>query len=141
MNEQFSTMLSRLRRNANLTNLELAEQAQVSRSLIPGLQSGKRRIAQHQATKIGKALGLEDDALERFVFSAINNCSKKLLNESLAYPAELLNLLARQLRLAGIQPEQVDGCVVEEGREESEVAIRLKDGRQARLETKLALAA
>jgi transcriptional regulator with XRE-family HTH domain len=141
MNERFSELLSRLRRKAKLTNVQLAQLAKVSRSLIPGLQSGKRRIGEYQARKLGMALGLEGRELEGFIFAAINGCTEKVLQESLAYPAELLNLLARQLRLAGIQPDQVRGCVVEEGTEESEAEIFLKDGRQVRLETRLALAA
>lgn len=141
INERFSELLSRLRRKAKLTNVQLAELAKVSRSLIPGLQSGKRRVGEYQARKLGVALGLTGDALDSFIFAAINGCTEKVLQDSLAYPAELLNLLARQLRLAGIQPEQVRGCVAEEGAQESEAEIFLKDGRQVRLETKLALAA
>ena len=141
MNERFEVLLSRLRKQANLTNDELAELAVVPRSLIPGLQSGKRRIGEHQARKIGAALGLDGQGLERFVFSAINNCTEKVLKESRAYPAELLNLAARQLKAAGIEPEQVVGCVVSQEGDDSEVAILLRDGGEARLETKLEVTA
>ena len=141
MNEPFSTLLSRLRRNAKLTNIELAQQARVSRSLIPGLQSGKRRIGEYQARKLGVALGLAGDALDEFILRAIDECSEKLLRASLPYPAPLLNLLARQLRTAGIEPDQVSECVVIEDSDEAEATIHLNDGRTVRLETKLALAA
>lgn len=141
MNEPFSTLLSRLRRQAKLTNIELAQHANVSRSLIPGLQSGKRQIGEFQARKLGTALGLAGDVLDSFILRAIDECTEKILRASLPYPASLLNLLARQLRMAGISPEQVSGCVVAEDKDSSEAAIQLKDGRQVRLETKLALAA
>ncbi len=141
MNEPFSTLLSRLRRQAKLTNIELAQHANVSRSLIPGLQSGKRCIGEHQARKLGTALGLVGDALDTFILRAIDECTEKVLKASLPYPAPLLNLLARQLRLAGIQPDQVSDCVVDEHRDKSEVAIHLRDGRKVRLATTLVLAA
>ena len=141
INEPFSTLLSRLRRRAKLTNIELAQQAKVSRSLIPGLQSGKRQIGEYQARKLGTALGLADSALDHFILKAIDECTEKVLKASLPYPAPLLNLLARQLRLAGVQPDQVAGCVVNEDPDESEVALHLNDGRKVHIETKLALAA
>ncbi len=141
MNEPFSTLLSRLRRQAKLTNIELAQQANVSRSLIPGLQSGKRCVGEYQARKLGTALGLTGDALDTFILRAIDECTEKVLKESLPYPAPLLNLLARQLRTAGIQPDQVSGCDVVEDHDEAEATIHLQDGRKVRLETKLALAA
>lgn len=140
MKERFSELLSRLRKQSNLTNLELAELADVPRSLIPGLQSGKRRIGEYQARKLGTALGLDGRNLEHFVFCAINNCTEKVLKDSQAYPAELLNLAARQLKAAGIGPEQVIACVIEQKRDESQVAILLRDGGEARLETKLEMA-
>ena len=141
MNEPFSSLLSRLRRNAKLTNIELAQQANVSRSLIPGLQSGKRCVGEYQARKLGTALGLTGDALDQFILRAIDECTEKVLRSSLPYPAPLLNLLARQLRMAGIQPDQVSGCVVTEAEDESEATIHLNGGRKVRLATKLALAA
>ena len=141
MNEPFSTLLSRLRRNAKLTNIELAQHANVSRSLIPGLQSGKRCVGEYQARKLGTALGLTGDALDEFILRAIDECTEKVLQASLPYPAPLLNLLARQLRTAGIEPDQVSECFVIEASDESEATLHLNDGRKVRLETKLALAA
>ena len=75
--KSFSEQLSTLRQNAQLTNQELADDAHVPASLIAGLQSGKRRIGEYQARKIGKALNLTGADLESFIFNAINNCSEK----------------------------------------------------------------
>ena len=104
MQNNFSTTLSVLRRRAALTNIQLADRAHVSRSIIPGLQSGKRCVGEFQARKIGAALQLEGKELEAFIFCGINRCTEKILKQAQAYPAELLNLLALQLRRAGILP-------------------------------------
>ena len=127
----FSQKLSNLRKQANLTNQELADLAHVPASLIAGLQSGKRCIGQLQATKIGKALGLDGQALESFIFDAINNCTEKVLEESKGYPAELLNLLARILKHGGIGPQQISHCMINaEGAD-----ILLANGSKAKLVT------
>ena len=141
MKNDFPQRLSRLRRAAKLTNLELSELAPVSRSLIPGLQSGKRCVGPFQATKLGVALGLTGKELDSFIYSGINRSTEQVLLESQAYPAELLNVIAKQLKLAGISPDRIDDCVVEQGADTSTVGITLTDGSQAHLETKLELAA
>jgi len=131
----FSEQLSTLRQDAQLTNQELADDARVPASLIAGLQSGKRRIGEYQARKIGVALGLCGGDLERFIYDAINNCSEKVLEESKGYPAELLNLLARQLRLAGVLPNNVTGWNVQKNAAD----LVLSNGGKAHLETVLTL--
>jgi len=131
----FSEQLSNLRIEAQLTNQELADDAAVPASLIAGLQSGKRRIGEFQATKIGKALNLEGAALEQFVYDAINNCTEKVLEESKGYPAELLNLLARQLRQAGVLPNNVTGWSVQKNAAD----LVLTNGGKAHLESILTL--
>ena len=137
MVNDFPHLLSRLRRNAKLTNVQLAEEANVSRSLIPGLQSGKRVVGEFQAKKLGVALGLEGKELDDFVFCGINRCSEKVLQDSQPYPAELLNLLARQMKIAGVKPDNVSRCVVTEDASVSRAAIYLMDGTHATIETKL----
>lgn len=137
----FPVLLSTLRKKARLTNIELAEEADVPRSLIPSLQSGKRCVGELQARKLAKALGLEGGALEAFVFSAINRCTEKVLKDLKDYPAELINLLALQLRQAGVTPEAVHGCSVTVDKGESEAAIILNDGKRMIIETKLEVAA
>jgi transcriptional regulator with XRE-family HTH domain len=137
MNEPLSSQLSRLRKTACLTNEQLATRAGVPRSLIAGLQSGKRRIGELQARKIGNALRLSGDVLEEFVMLAINNCSEKVLQESRSYPAELLNILARQLRKAGILPEQIGGCIIGGDECEQDVTVLLKAGGKAIIQTHL----
>ena len=131
--KSFSEQLSTLRQNAQLTNQELADDAHVPASLIAGLQSGKRRIGEYQARKIGKALNLTGADLESFIFNAINNCSEKVLEESKGYPAELLNLLARQLRLSGVLPNNVTGWNVQKNAAD----LVLSNGGKAHLETVL----
>jgi len=129
----FSEQLSILRQDAQLTNQELADDAAVPASLIAGLQSGKRRIGEYQARKIGVALNLDGQALESFIYDAINNCSEKVLEESKGYPAELLNLLARQLRSAGVLPNNVTGWNVQKNAAD----LVLSNGGKAHLETVL----
>lgn len=131
--KSFSEQLSTLRQDAQLTNQELADDARVPASLIAGLQSGKRRIGEYQARKIGKALNLDGQELESFIFNAINNCSDKVLEESKGYPAEVLNLLARQLRLAGVLPDNVTGWNVQKNAAD----LVLSNGGKAHLETVL----
>jgi len=136
MKNEFPVLLTSLRTKANLTNEQLAGLANVPRSLIGGLQSGRRRIGEMQATRIGKALGLQGQPLDEFIYEAINQCSEKVLVESKDYPAELLNLLARQLRLAGIYPELVSQCEVSANK----VALSLNNGKHAWMETSLMVA-
>jgi hypothetical protein len=98
-------------------------------------------VGEYQARKLGAALGLTGKELDNFVYKAINGCTEKVLQEAKSYPAELLNLLARQLRHAGIPPDEVHSCIVSENTRRAKVAITLNNGRKAELETKLALAA
>jgi len=137
MKNNFPQLLSKLRRKACLTNVQLSELAPVSRSLIGGLQSGKRVAGEYQVKKLGIALGLEGAELNAFIFSGINRCSEKVLQDSQPYPAELLNLLARQLKLAGVSPDKISSCVVIEDASLCNVAIYLMDGTQAIIETTL----
>ncbi|MFZ4441582.1 MAG: hypothetical protein ACOYOS_24500 [Syntrophales bacterium] len=137
MKNNFPQLLSKLRRKASLTNVQLSELAPVSRSLIGGLQSGKRVAGEYQAKKLGIALGLEGAELDAFIFSGINRCSEKVLQDSQPYPAELLNLLARQLKLAGVSPDKISNCVVIEDASLCNAAIYLIDGTQAIIETTL----
>lgn len=141
MNSEFPQLLSKLRCEAKLTNIQLAELAPVPRSLIPGLQSGKRCVGEYQARKLGVALGLTGKELDDFIFSGIDRCTEKVLLEAQPYPAKLLNLLARQLRRAGIGPEKIDGCLVNEDAKQCKVGIVLADGTQVQIETKLEVAA
>jgi len=134
MKENFADRLIELRTQRGLTNVKLAERADVPCSLIAGLQSGKRRVGEMQARRIGVALGLQATELETFIFDAINQCSEKVLNESRDYPAELLNRLAILLRKAGILPEQVCDCTVVG----DDLALVLVNGKQVTVETKLA---
>jgi len=141
MKNQFPILLSTLRKQAHLTNRELAEEANVSRSLIPSLQTGRRCVGEYQARKLGSALGLNGKALEDFVFCAIDRCTEKVLKEAQDYPAEIINMLALQLRQAGITPDAMDACSISVDKSEGEVAIVLNDGKRVVLETKLEQAA
>lgn len=129
----FPQQISKLRQKANLTNQELAEIAQVPASFISGLQTGHRKIGELQAKKIGNALGLDGRELEDFVLRGIDTCSEKVLKDFVAYPAELLNLLARQLNHAGIGPQHISHCVVND----SGADIVLANGSKATLVTEL----
>lgn len=135
----FPDTLRSLRMAARLTNRQLASAANVPVSLISGLQTGKRRVGEKNARQIAEALGLTGQELDRFVFEAINTSTRKVLKESQGYPSELLNLLARQLRHAGVLPQEVDRCSISE-REPKALTLLLSNGRLARLETQLTFA-
>lgn len=138
MNEPFSSQLYRLRTNAKLTNAELAQRADVPESFISGLQNDNRRVGEFQARKIGKALNLHGERLEEFVLRAIDTCTKKVLEEARDYPAELLNLLAKQLRRAGIYAEAIEAFDITGDESEQGVTLLLGSGRKATLTTHLA---
>ncbi|MEQ1859386.1 MAG: helix-turn-helix transcriptional regulator [Chthoniobacteraceae bacterium] len=129
--------LSKLRTDKRLTIRELADRADVSHAVIAGLQSGKRIIGELQARKIGTALGLHGEALEQFILTAIDECTEKLLQESQSYPAELLNLIARQLKQAGIVGESIYGCAVDGDAQHQDVTLWLHGGDKRTLKTEL----
>lgn len=137
MNTPFSQHLSTLRNEAKLTNRELARRADVPTSLIAGLQSGKRRIGELQARRIGIALGLCCSELEQFVLCAIDTCTEKVLEEARSYPAELLNLIARQLRKAGILADSIFNYIVEGDAYNQKISLSLSNGAKAMLTTHL----
>ena len=137
MNNSFPTQLKQLRKAARLTNEELARLADVPESLLSGLQTGSRKVGEYQARKIGTALKLKDEALKQFIFSAINTCSEKVLSDSKGYPAELLNLIALQLRRAGVLAESICGCKIAGNEQEQNVTLDLRNGKSASLKTQL----
>ena len=104
----FGERLNNLRKQHDLTVYQLAKRAGVHQSLISGLQTNNRVVGEHNARKIGKALQLEGEALESFVYQAINNCTEKVLNEFKSYPAEVLNLIAGILASTGIMPSSIN---------------------------------
>jgi transcriptional regulator with XRE-family HTH domain len=138
-NTPFSTILSTLRQAANLTNRALARLADVPESFIAGLQSGNRRIGELQARKIAKALKLSPADNDTFVMQAVNTCTRKVLHEYTGYPAEILNLLARQLRRAGINAETIAGFAIAGTSDQQSITLLLADGKKAVLLTELTL--
>ena len=135
-NNTFANKLNSLRLARHLTTGELAIKAGVGQPLISGLISGDRVIGEYSARKIGAALQLTGDAMEDFVYSAINGCSEKVLHESKDYPAELLNLIACKLQSLGILPNKIDRCVRNE--KDADAALYLEDGSKARIKLELA---
>ena len=139
LTETFGERLNELRRKHNLTVQQLADRATVPATLISGLQTNNRQIGENNARKIGKALQLTGAELESFVYQAINTSEERVLESSKGYPAEVLNLLANQLRQSGIDPEQVVRCVLRPqlGNRASDAAVFLDDGRKAFIEVTL----
>jgi hypothetical protein len=136
MKNDFSNQLTKLRKQRNLTNVALAELARVPTSLIAGLQSGKRRIGEFQARKIGLALGLQKKTLERFILNAITYCSEKLLQEAQYYPAQILNTLPSTLLSAGISADNIYVYqLTQDDPLTSCVDMILHDGREAHIVT------
>lgn len=104
--------LKGLRHDRRMTIYQLGSIATVPASLISGLENGSRTIGENNATKIGKALGLSGHELEQFVYLALNEAAGKVLSEFQPYPAEVLNLVATELKKTGIGPESVNRCSI-----------------------------
>ena len=138
MNNTFGNKLNSLKIARGLSSVELARRAGISEGLLSGLIHDQRVIGEYAANKIGKALQLTPDELEEFVYSAINNCSEKVLESSKQYPAELINLVSCKLQERGIAPDEINRCVRNE--KDADAALFLKDGRQATISLELAFA-
>jgi transcriptional regulator with XRE-family HTH domain len=136
-NTPFPETLSNLRKAAKLTSRELARLAEVPESFISGLQNGRRCIGEVQARKIAKALNLTANDLDAFVIQAIDTCSEKVLHDSQDYPAEVLNLLARQLAQAGILANSILQYKVSGDEHRQDLTILLGTGDTAVLKTHL----
>ena len=139
-NAEFGKYLSSLRQKANLTNRELAINAKVPHSLIAGLQAGNRRVGEYQARKIGLALNLDGAELDSFILSAVNTCTKKVLQEAKDYPSSFLNMIAKQLRLAGILPQDLSNFQINGDSSIHVLKIYLQDGSSAQLSSILTIA-
>jgi transcriptional regulator with XRE-family HTH domain len=137
MKRTLSTHLQNLRTNAKLTVKDLAAKANVPSTLISGLQSGQRSVGENNASRIGTALGLDGEALQNFIYAALNEATDKVLKENNGYPAELLNLLAGQLRQDGIEAAAILQCTVSGDQHQQNVILTLCGGRTATLKTQL----
>ena len=137
MNTEFSSRLTTLRTDARLTNRELARLSDVPESTVAGLQTGSRRVGEYQARKLGKAFNLAGEELEEFVLQAINGCTEKILTDSLPYPSHLLNLLAVQLKKAGIGAEAIRAFEVSGDEQKQDVKFTLGSGKSVTLTTQL----
>ena len=125
---QFGETLSSLRKKAQFSNRELAEEAQVPRSFIAGVQAGSRKIGEIQALKLADALGLDQAAQRDFVLEAVNTCSEKVLKASQEYPATLINMLPLFLGESGIKAQDVTSCRIESTAEGMRVRIQMNNG-------------
>ena len=137
MNKEFASRLTSLRARAQLTNRELARLSDVPASTVAGLQTGSRRIGEYQARKLGRAFNLSGEELEEFVLQAINGCTEKVLTDSLPYPSHLLNLLAVQLKKAGIGAEAIRAFEVTGDERKQDVRFILGSGKAVTLTTQL----
>lgn len=135
----FRKYLKQLRTSAGLSNRDLAARAGVPLSFIAGLQSGSRRVGEIQARKIGLALGLNGENLEEFVLLGVDTCTEKVLNDARGYPASLLNLIATQLRGAGIFPELLSRYEIQDAENRQNISLHLSNGKTAHLMTELAI--
>ena len=138
LTETFGEKLNTLRRNRNLTVQQLAVRAGVPASLISGLQTNSRQIGENNARKIANALRLVGEDFEQFVYAAINTSVERVLDSSKGYPAEMLNLLASELRLSGIAPEQVMKCVLHPHQSDApDALLYLNDGSRAMIRVEI----
>lgn len=138
MNNTFANKLSDLRTTRGFTSTELAHRAGVPQSLICGLQKQNRVIGEYAARKIGKALQLSGNELEDFVYLAINDCSDKVLQAFKDYPAEVLNLIAGELKAFGIPANKISRCVRHPKGDGADAGLYLNDGTQALIKLEVA---
>jgi len=138
MKDTFGNHINELRGRLNLTVRQLAARAGVPETLICGLQGGSRVVGENNARKIGAALELAGDKLESFVYRALNDATEKILETSQAYPSEILNLVACELRSIGICPETITQCVRKPMfSDTADAALYLEDGRTAVVDVRL----
>jgi hypothetical protein len=88
-------------------------------------------IGEYAALKIGRALQLDGDDLETFVYLAINKCTERVLDKYKGCPAEILNLVADLLEKAGITPDCIKSCVRKPESSEADAALYLDNGKVA----------
>ena len=134
----FGNKLNNLKIARGLSSVELARKSGISEGLLSGLIHDQRVIGEYTARKIGNALQLVGIELEEFIYSAINNCSEKVLESSKHYPAELINLVACKLQERGIAPDEINRCVRNE--KNADAALTLNDGSEAKIRLELAFA-
>jgi transcriptional regulator with XRE-family HTH domain len=129
----FKDLLISKRKALGLTSKELSKQSSVSESLLSGLQSGNRRIAEKQASRIASALGLKGQEKSDFIFMAMNESTQRLLESSKAYPVELLNYLPVQLQKMKV----TDDLIRDLREQENKLIIFLESNNLIEVETKL----
>ena len=112
----FKDLLISKRKALGLTSKELSKQSSVSESLLSGLQSGNRRIAEKQASRIASALGLKGQEKSDFIFMAMNESTQRLLESSKAYPVELLNYIPVQLQKMKVSSDIIRGLSEQENK-------------------------
>ena len=105
--KQFGPHLILKRKEQGMSGRALARKANISESLLSGLQKGDRAIGEKQAKRIATALNLENQEHSDFVFMAMNESRDRLLKSSEDYPVETLNFLPLLLRKMGIYPEMI----------------------------------
>jgi len=135
--ESFGATLNTLRKERGLTVQELATRAGVHQSLISSLNNDKRVIGEVSARKIGRALNLHEEELERFVYQAINNSSERLLTTFKEYPAEVVNLAAMMVAVSGISPDEITRCVNNGYPLKPDVTLYLNGGKTARVKVEV----
>jgi transcriptional regulator with XRE-family HTH domain len=134
MDSTFNETVTKLRKRLGLTNTELAAKAGIPRSLVAGIQSGKRVIGERNARQLGVALELSGVELERFIYQALNNASDRVIEDMRGYPAQVINHLGKFLRKSRILPEDIVNCGFEG---DSKVVVYTANGERILLETLL----
>lgn len=139
MKVPFKKILRQLRERANLTNAELADMADVPRSLVSGLETGNRRAGEFVARKLGQALGLEDEELQEFILASIDMGTDKVLFDIRRYPSKVLNMSGLSLKKANISPENISDCTVEALDDKIRMYLKLTTGETAQIDTTISL--
>jgi predicted ATPase/transcriptional regulator with XRE-family HTH domain len=95
--ERFGLTLKRLRSAARLTQEELAERSDISARTVSDLERGLRSaVYPHTARRLAAALGLEDDARDRFEAVAAGRTTRNPQTPTRALPIPPTPLLGRE---------------------------------------------
>jgi predicted transcriptional regulator len=121
-----SECLKTQREKLNITVQAVADRAGVAQSLVSGLQTGSRRCAEDNAKRIAVALEMNESQQRKFVYLALNSSVNRVLQENMAYPAEVLNMVANGLNAAGITANKI----TQTSAQGNISTLLLNDGRQ-----------
>lgn len=91
-------------------------------------------MGEKQADRIGRALGLEKEALLHFVLLGMDTCTEKVLKNCMPYPAILFNHLPLMINNLIAPDDIIEWSVCNKT---NAIILKLKNGIEARLNAAL----